>query len=150
MNPSELAWAAGFFDGEGTTCVLRGHPDLSRRKRRSYCQLNLTVGQKERTTLDRFRSAVGGLGKVRGPYQHDPRRPTSLRFTYQVQRWTTVQQVVALLWSYLSEPKRQQIRKAFSTWRLAWRPPYRFTSESGRAARMCQLRRGGKYVKKGK
>lgn len=56
MTREALAWAAGFFDGEGNT-------SLSNRG-----QLTLQIGQSGDTELlDRFRITVGE-GVVRGPY----------------------------------------------------------------------------------
>src|SRR5438093_690756 len=51
-----LAWAAGFFDGEGHagTVIPRGH---------AFPRFQLVVTQYECTTLERFQSAVG-LGRI--------------------------------------------------------------------------------------
>lgn len=53
MDTHELAWAAGFFDGEGYTGYSA----------RSY-SLRMCVGQKDREVLDRFQAALGGIGRV--------------------------------------------------------------------------------------
>lgn len=50
----ELAWAAGFFDGEGCITLSRGIPVVS-------------IAQVERTPLERFMNAVE-LGRINGPY----------------------------------------------------------------------------------
>jgi len=57
----ELAWAAGFYDGEGSTCcsINNGNP---------HTRLALSIGQKNyrgkiSDTLIRFKLAVGG-GKI--------------------------------------------------------------------------------------
>lgn len=64
-SETELAWAAGFFDGEGCvrfrTCKSR--PNRSR----EYGVLSIQVSQVHREPLDRFRAAVG-VGTVKGPY----------------------------------------------------------------------------------
>jgi len=54
----EVIWAAGFFDGEGTTGT---------RSQRGRTYLCLQVAQCDRRPLDRFVAALG-LGKVYGPY----------------------------------------------------------------------------------
>lgn len=56
----EIAWAAGFIDGEGSFGVQRqtGHPDLP------YLQ----ASQVDRYVLDRVCAALG-VGKVYGPYK---------------------------------------------------------------------------------
>jgi len=57
---TELAWAAGFFDGEG--CV-----SVSRTLATAEPVIQLSVSQVQREPLDRFAAAVG-VGKVYGPY----------------------------------------------------------------------------------
>lgn len=57
---AELAWAAGFFDGEG--CTYLSHGGAGGRKRYP----RLSIGQNHREPLDRFAAAVGG-GNVCGP-----------------------------------------------------------------------------------
>lgn len=93
---TELAWAAGFFDGEGNTHQRANRPGLG--------GLSMQVNQQEPTTLERFGSAVG-YGKLYGPYAE--------RQTGSVYRWLItghkVQLAVDRLWPYLSEPKRKQI-----------------------------------------
>ena len=54
----ELAWAAGFFDGEGTTWA--GHSGIG-------VSLQFVVGQKNIGNLHRFRAALGGAGRINGP-----------------------------------------------------------------------------------
>jgi hypothetical protein len=96
----ELAWAAGFFDGEGSV-YYRG------RKRQELC---LAVSQSDRRPLDRFCSAVG-IGAVRGPYKakYSNAKPY---YVYSIGSHVPVQAVVAMLWRWLSEPKREQATQA--------------------------------------
>lgn len=105
INTHELAWAAGFFDGEGSTSASHNRPG-------GPGHLSVAVGQTNRETLERFQRAVGGLGKIYGP-----RRPSKASFG-KVQRWdwkTTNfqagQAVIAMLWRFLSEPKREQAQR---------------------------------------
>ena len=63
----ELAWAAGFFDGEG--CVRwRTCKETRNNRTREYGSFSLQIAQVHREPLDRFAAAVGA-GKVYGPYQ---------------------------------------------------------------------------------
>lgn len=105
MSDLELAWAAGFFDGEGCTCVARVYPSERSRGRPSV--LRLTIGQKEVTTLQRFQAAIGGLGSITGPYSF--KNGTPYRFTAS-SRDTEI--ILPRLWPYLSEPKKQQALRA--------------------------------------
>lgn len=59
MNREELAWAAGFFDGEGC---------FSYSKSGQY--VCVSIGQTVREPLERFKLAVG-LGVIYGPYSSD-------------------------------------------------------------------------------
>ena len=63
---TELAWAAGFFDGEGNTRWRQDQP-RSERRSRSYGTFVLQISQIDRDVLDRFRAAAG-CGSVYGPY----------------------------------------------------------------------------------
>lgn len=53
---SELAWAAGLFDGEGTATTCRGRPRLA-------------VQMNDEHSVRRFAAAIG-TGRVYGPYVH--------------------------------------------------------------------------------
>jgi len=90
---TELAWAAGFFDGEGHISFTPGK------------QIAFSVAQVDRRPLDRFLAAVG-LGVVGGPYLlgKNP-RPV---FFYRARK-REVDTVIERLWPFLSEPKREQI-----------------------------------------
>jgi hypothetical protein len=61
-NREELAWAAGFFDGEGsfswTMPAAFGWA---------------VINQTNRASLERFKRAVAGLGKIYGPTNRDTR-----------------------------------------------------------------------------
>lgn len=59
MDDIELAWAAGFFEGEGCVSTGRG---------RQYMYLVLNITQNNLYPLLRFQNAVYGHGKVYGPY----------------------------------------------------------------------------------
>jgi hypothetical protein len=99
MDTHELAWAAGFFDGEG-------HVGASTKRRDIY----LAISQVDRRVLDRFRSAVG-VGAVHGPYEHRSmkrRLNEQPRFYFQTQNYQHVQAIVAMLWRWLSPVKRDQ------------------------------------------
>ena len=98
MRREELAWAAGFFDGEG--CF-------------SYTQAGrygcATIGQTEREPLERFLRAVG-VGVVYGPYKrtYPGRLSKKPWYDYRAQTQETVQAVVAMLWFSLGTKKRVQ------------------------------------------
>lgn len=101
MEPDELAWAAGFFDGEGSTFARTD------RARPGYRRLVTSVPQagadRPPEVLVRFQRAVA-VGTI-GPRDVDG-----------VYCWRTsgsdAQATIALLWPYLGTVKRRQARSA--------------------------------------
>ena len=99
--PSETdrAWAAGFWDGEGSTSLKRAQRPNGPRQRRMY------VSQKDTgpELLDRFLSIVGvGIVKERST------RPGVWAWTAQDNASTS--RALAVMWPYLSSPKQTQAR----------------------------------------
>src|SRR2546428_6769924 len=98
----DLAWAAGFFDGEG-------HVGAARKGERRL-DLYLSISQVDRRVLDRFRSAVA-CGRVVGPYMHPvskARGNEQPRYYFQTQRFESIQHIIAAMWAFLSPVKREQ------------------------------------------
>jgi hypothetical protein len=107
MDTHELAWAAGFVDGEGCFSVMK----IRRGRPRNYPLL--TISQREPPdVLYRFQAAVG-VGYVNGPYQTIG-RPA---YYYRVNGAEKVFRVVKLLWPWLSPVKRRQARKVILLYR---------------------------------
>jgi hypothetical protein len=94
LDPTEIACAAGFFNGEGTTHA----PKDSRRKTPSR-NIRLQVVQKDTAELARWVAAVGA-GSI-----SIPRRGCSVAY---VCRTGQALSVLTLLWPWLSEQKKQQ------------------------------------------
>lgn len=101
LDSHELAWAAGFFDGEG--CVVSYHDGPAK-----AIYVTMQISQTEPTTLYRFQRAVLGVGKVRGPYLRQGKTNHLPVWTWVANTFEDSQAAVALLWGYLSEPKRRQ------------------------------------------
>lgn len=97
----ELAWAAGFFDGEGSarcTQTTEGR------------RLDISIGQIHREPLERFHQAVGGIGVVCGPYiKGSSRQPM---FFYKTYGWRDAKAVFALILPLVCSIKRDQIEAA--------------------------------------
>lgn len=98
MNRDEVIWAAGFFDGEG-------HVGFSTyRNRHGSGTPVIAVGQdKNPEVLHRFKDAVI-VGVVYGPYKSNGR----VTWAYKTNSWYDTQAVIAMLWQFLSTPKREQ------------------------------------------
>lgn len=114
FSKTELAWAAGFFDGEGTTSCYRRTSAYGKKKK--YPILKMQVVQAEPTTLERFREALGGMGLLYGPYQM-PSHKGKTTYYYSIHRQDDVQAAMLLLWPYLSGVKRKQIESAIEKYR---------------------------------
>lgn len=106
---TELAWGAGFFDGEGSVGVSGRQNSGATRIFASAPQASTNVGDVP-AVLTRFHSAVGWLGRIGKPYL-DSRSGTYL-FQWRTDNFEEVQAVVALLWPHLGPVKRSQARRA--------------------------------------
>lgn len=115
-NREELAWAAGFFDGEG--CTWSG---IRLRKDRKWTQRHLaaSIGQARlegRNLLERFQKAVNGVGAISGPFRQ--RQLNRQEFwQWRVNTFEEVQAVVAMLWIFLGNIKRRQAQIALRSYR---------------------------------
>jgi hypothetical protein len=103
----ELAWAAGFFDGEGC---------FSYTERAGYGVA--TIGQTDMRALERFRCAVG-VGKIYGPYDYRYPGRMSKRpwWNYRAHRREHVQAIVTMLWFKLGPIKREQALTVLRSYR---------------------------------
>jgi hypothetical protein len=107
LDTHELAWAAGFIDGEGCfgLHVTHGRPtDI-----RKYCSFKLAVAQCDRRVLDRLQDVLQ-VGKVRGPYKQKEKNHNPF-YVFQVTRFKETTSVVASLWPWLSPVKRLQVKQ---------------------------------------
>ena len=106
LDKYQLAWAAGFFDGEGWTgCVKNGGKRIVR----------MTVTQNNSIAeVFRFYSAVGWLG-----YIDEPRITAqgSTRYDWETGKFEHAQAVIAMLWRYLCGRKRKQAAIAFEEYK---------------------------------
>lgn len=102
---TEIAWAAGFLDGEGYTSIN------SNGRYRTIC---IAVTQKDLRPLQRFQRIMG-IGNILTPEASG------------VTRWRVsgrkAMAVLERLWPYLSEPKREQALNVLS--KLAVEHPLR-------------------------
>lgn len=107
----DVAWAAGFFDGEGNCNYTRQlRRDLSPRPKG---RMQMSVSQKEPLLLQRFREAVGGVGYIR------EMRATAVRkfpiWTWALTRFDEIENVIERMWPFLGVIKRTQALSAL--WR---------------------------------
>jgi hypothetical protein len=106
---TELAWAAGFYDGEGSM----GFYDSNGKGR--WKRIVLSVTQVDRSPLDRFKLAVGGLGVVDGPFKR--KNPNAnLLHRYNAYSLQDIHVIISAMWPYLCKPKQLQADKAISAY----------------------------------
>lgn len=118
----ELAWAAGFFDGEGTTTAHKGNASQ---------RLHLMVAVKQTVSRDeahsglpdvlvRFAAAVG-VGRIGGPYLDRPGRAGFSEARRPQYMWyakaDAAQVAVRRLWLDLGDVKRAQAEAAIALWK---------------------------------
>jgi len=134
VDREELAWAAGFFDGEGSIGCYTHENGKGYRSPR----LVLQIAQTDRFVLDRFQAATG-VGRVSGPFKPKTKNSNPYwRMTTESHQ--NVQAIVAMLWAWLSPQKRGDAHEAISAY-LAWANsgecPYGHPRERGRKCRTC-------------
>jgi hypothetical protein len=96
-NREELAWAAGFYDGEGGVYIktTNGH--------RSGSWWSMSIGQKDLRPLVRFQKAIMSRDKI-----ISRKNNAADYYVLQIQSKGEVTRVMNLLWPYLTEPKKEQ------------------------------------------
>lgn len=109
----ELAWAAGFFDGEGYVGVVSRKKASSPSKMRRYYHANLSISQVNDAVLKRFQRIVN-CGGISGPSgiarQKAGHKPI---YYYKVCRQADVLKIFELLKPYLSPVKLAQFEMTF-------------------------------------
>ncbi len=103
----ELAWAAGFFDGEGWAGATGPR---RRRTKQPHAQINQSDPDGVPEVLLRFRQAVG-VGRIGGPALEAGKLP---RYWWVASSRNDVERTYELLQSCLGELKRAEFRRAVS------------------------------------
>lgn len=105
MDEHELAWAAGFFDGDGWAALVR---DRRRRRGQPHAQINQAGPDGVPEVLVRFRDAVG-VGRVAGPKIEKGRQDL---YWWVASSRGEMTRVGALIGPWLSSEKRGQFINA--------------------------------------
>lgn len=94
----ELAWAAGFFDGEGSTTVKKSAWKTP--------SLRLSLANTHRPNIERFCDAVGMPRRVY-EWKYDNQK-WKLRYSIEFASTADVEKILFNLWPYLGSEKRGQ------------------------------------------
>lgn len=111
MKSDEVAWAAGFYEGEG--CI---HFDGK--------NLNMTLSQCNREPLDRYYEIMG-CGKIYGPYTKRRVQPI---YTWKVSGRSAVE-AIGRLSEWLSKRRTEQAQTAIEAYERRPKKPPRRTRE---------------------
>jgi hypothetical protein len=90
----DLAWLAGFFEGEGSVRVSCPRPDWE------ITQVNLEPLQRG--------IGIANLGKIYGPYHNKKGRQSYYR--WKIGSFEEVQAIVCALWPWLSARRKRQCK----------------------------------------
>lgn len=105
MDEHELAWSAGFFDGDGWAALLRPR---GRRTGQPHAQINQSSLDGVPEVLLRFRDAVG-VGRIGGPKIEEGREPL---YWWIASSRGDVRRTGELIGPWLSSQKRDQFTAA--------------------------------------
>jgi hypothetical protein len=110
FDRESLAWAAGFFDGEGHVHYgVRTTP-----RGTSQRSIGVGVAQSGRERLDHL-AAVLAVGNVNGPYQ--PLNPNAKPYhQWSASNFEAVQHAGVSIWPWLGAAKREQFARALQSW----------------------------------
>lgn len=110
-NTASVCWAAGLFNGEGSTIVSKSG---------SLKYVYLRIGQNDPQVLKIFGEIVE-YGNLQGPYEEKYKRPDGTyrkiyMWRYQVAAQQEVDEVLKTLWPYLSNIKKLQAMNAIANY----------------------------------
>lgn len=111
LDTRELAWAAGFFSGDGTFGAYRNRR-MGPNYRRVMAALPQASNDGVPPSLLRFKAAVLGLGTIAGPRLRREGWGRLPQYRWETWDFARTQAVISLLWPWLTDEKRTQARAA--------------------------------------
>ena len=122
MNREQLAWAAGIVDGEGSFLLHRNRHMLANGENRLYTTLTLAATQATDGPVPQMLRRLQNLfgGTINGP---TPRlRPARDSYKWTVRAFESTQAVMADIWPWLGEVKKDQAKKMLKDWHSIYDP----------------------------
>lgn len=111
MKVTDVAWAAGLYEGEGSIHVTGSGPVLMRpngKRKAKYSAPRVQIKMTDRDVLERFHRVVG-VGSLAGPYDNGPLcKPV---YQWSISGFPGSQYVIALFWQWLGERRKQRARE---------------------------------------
>ncbi len=108
---TELAWAAGFFDGEGCTSLA-----YKKTRKNQNPRLQIHIAQNTIEQLERFTAAVNG-GVIYGPYKEKRNPNRSSFYQYTATGYNAVESILSKIWPYLCSDKKKQAAEMIRTYK---------------------------------
>ena len=98
MTDSEIAWAAGLFEGEGSISWFK------LKSRKDSIKVSVVLTMTDADVVYKFANIMG-FGKVKGPYQPQP-TSRKVRWVWEVQNFRECVKAIDLLYPYLGERRK--------------------------------------------
>jgi hypothetical protein len=106
MTETDIAWCAGFFDGEGHVSYHRGYPSSTSGRVSAQLYANVPQASDNIEVLKFFQSVIG-FGKLKGPYKTT--RKDVHKLLYGVNE---VEKLFIILKPYLKSEKTLDFQRA--------------------------------------
>lgn len=122
-DKEELAWAAGFFEGEG--CFTRS---IQTRGNSTAYNLKAHISQTTEEPIIKFYEAIG-FGRINGPYQNGKYKEY---WRYEAAGYERVQELLVMLWPHLSDRRKEEGTKIILGYREFEKTRVRFNNSEAR------------------
>lgn len=118
-NKEQLAWVAGLIEGEGTIRLHKTRPSTAR-PGVTYGYPSVRVDMTDEDVLRKAHEWTG-LGYISGPWKYGT-KPTNKPFwVWAVQRKDEAITLIAAIWPYLGQRRREQARAVLRKFKEASR-----------------------------
>jgi hypothetical protein len=108
---TDVAWCAGFFDGEGHVSYHRGYPHSVTGRVSAQLYANVPQSSENIEVLEFFQSVIG-FGQIKGPYKMPSGKPQH-RLQFGVRE---VEDLLKILAPYLRAEKSGDFRRALAAY----------------------------------
>lgn len=113
MTDTDVAWCAGFFDGEGHVSYRRGYPSSVSGLVTGTLMCSVPQNTENIEVLQFFQSVVG-LGKIKGPYA-SKKGKTQHRLIFAT---LEIEKLIGILRPYLKSEKTRDFQTAIMAYYL--------------------------------
>ena len=108
FNREDLAWAAGFIEGEGS--FLSNITYHNKNSGRAYVTFQVSAVQVEQEPLEKL-LRIFNFGRIHGPYSRKDNKSQPF-YRFSTNSFEGSQAITAALWPWLSQKRKQQAKAA--------------------------------------